>query len=351
MASSIRSPRPAGRRGAWPRGRAGRSRRNSPPPAIRSRSSRSARRRRTSRSSGATARAGPGGSVAATASRSTRSGRRMAARLAYVEFDPTGYPWHHTRIVVADLASGALTTLVDWPGAANLAPRWSPDGQHLAFISDRSGWATLWLIGLDGGEARHLVDDHWEHEEPTWAPDGNSLVYTRNVDGNFHLMRVGRDGGAPQTLADGPGLHGAPAFSPDGARLLFTHQSPVAPPNIYAMPAAGGRADGAHPQHPRRARRGGAGPAAEHHLPEYRRPGDPRHALHPRADSAGETPAVGLHPRRADRADDLALGSDRPVLGSARLGRLRHELPREHRIRAGLHRRHARPLGRDRHGG
>jgi len=161
-------------------------------------------------------------------------------RLAYVEFDPTGYPWHHTRIIVADIASGALTTLVDWPVAATLSPRWSPDGQHLAFISDRSGWANLWLIGLNGSEARQLVDDHWEHEEPTWAPDGGSLAYTRNVDGNFHLMRVGRDGGTPQTLAEGPGLHGALSFSPDGDRLLFTHQSPIAPPDVYVMPSGGG---------------------------------------------------------------------------------------------------------------
>lgn len=161
-------------------------------------------------------------------------------RLAYVEFDPVGYPWHHTRLIVADLASGALTTLIDWEGASALAPRWSPDGQQLAFISDRGGWANVWLVASAGGEARQLVDDHWEHDEPTWAPDGRSLAYTRNVDGNIHLMRIGVAGGTPQTLADGPGIHGAVSFSPDGGQLLFTHQSPIAPPNVYIMPAAGG---------------------------------------------------------------------------------------------------------------
>ena len=161
-------------------------------------------------------------------------------RLAYVEFDAEDYPWHHTRIIVAGVDGGSLRTLVDWPGVSTLAPRWSPDGRRLVFTCDRSGWANLWTVDVASGEASQLVEDRWEHAEPTWAPDGRSIVYTRNVDGNFHLMRVGADGGEPQSLADEPGLHGTPTFSPDGSRLLFSHQSPVAPPNIFVMPADGG---------------------------------------------------------------------------------------------------------------
>lgn len=161
-------------------------------------------------------------------------------KIAYVEFDQEGYPWHHTRIVVADLASGAITTLVEWPGVSVLAPRWSPDGGTLAFIADRSGWANLWLVDAAGGAARQLVEDNWEHAEPVWAPDGRSLVYTRNVDGNIHVMRVAAAGGTPEALADGPGVCVAPSFSPDGTRLVYSHQSPVEPPNVYVIPAGGG---------------------------------------------------------------------------------------------------------------
>lgn len=161
-------------------------------------------------------------------------------KIAWVEFDQAGYPWHHTRIVVADLASGAIRTIVNWEGVSVLAPRWSPDGERIVFTSDRAGWANLWTIALAGGDARHLVDDQWEHAEPTWAPDGRTLVYTRNVDGNSHLMIVSADGGSPEVLADGPGVHIAPTFSPDGRQVLFSYQSPIAPSNIYTIPVDGG---------------------------------------------------------------------------------------------------------------
>ncbi|HEY8598453.1 MAG TPA: prolyl oligopeptidase family serine peptidase, partial [Thermomicrobiales bacterium] len=161
-------------------------------------------------------------------------------KIAYVEFDQSSYPWHDTRILVADLTSGTIATLVDWPNISTLAPRWSPDGATIAFTADRSGWANLWAIDIAGGEARRLVDDRWEHAEPTWAPDGRSIVYTRNVDGSVHLMRVGVAGGSPETLADGPGVHSTPAFSPDGTQILFGHNSPVAPPNVFVLSADGG---------------------------------------------------------------------------------------------------------------
>jgi TolB protein len=123
-------------------------------------------------------------------------------KIAYVEFDQEGYPWHHTRIVVADLASGATTTLVDWEGVSVLAPRWSPDGKRLAFTSDRAGWANIWTIDLAGGDARHMVEDTWEHAEPTWAPDGLEILFDSDADGDLELYVREFDGTRERRLTD-----------------------------------------------------------------------------------------------------------------------------------------------------
>ena len=59
------------------------------------------------------------------------------------------------------------------------APRWSPDGKFLAFLSDRdseSDATQLWLLPLGGGEAEKLTDEKGSVEDYDWSPDGKRLV-------------------------------------------------------------------------------------------------------------------------------------------------------------------------------
>lgn len=67
-------------------------------------------------------------------------------------------------------------------GQANdTSPRWSPDGQSLAFLSDRAtrGTAQLYVIAIDGGEARPLTPT--KNKRPVlgfkWSPDGQTIAF------------------------------------------------------------------------------------------------------------------------------------------------------------------------------
>ena len=63
-------------------------------------------------------------------------------------------------------------------------PRWSPDGSQIAFVSDRGAskgsgsekQSQLYLIPIDGGEARPLTDLKGELGSHEWSPDGSRLV-------------------------------------------------------------------------------------------------------------------------------------------------------------------------------
>ncbi len=60
------------------------------------------------------------------------------------------------------------------------APRWSPDGQSLAFLSDRGGKNQLYLLPLGGGEARALTTAAAFPQGVTaaqWSPDGRCLAF------------------------------------------------------------------------------------------------------------------------------------------------------------------------------
>ena len=62
------------------------------------------------------------------------------------------------------------------------SPQWSPDGLHVAFLSDRAkrGTDQLYLISASGGEARPLTST--EHESAvqafSWSPDGNTIAFS-----------------------------------------------------------------------------------------------------------------------------------------------------------------------------
>ena len=57
----------------------------------------------------------------------------------------------------------------------DFAPRWSPDGQFLAFLSDRNGTAQIHLLPLAGGETQQLSNLKQDITEYSWRPDGKAF--------------------------------------------------------------------------------------------------------------------------------------------------------------------------------
>jgi TolB protein len=62
--------------------------------------------------------------------------------------------------------------------AADKMPAVSPDGNQVAFVSERSGDEEIWVIPIEGGDAIRLTFDRGEDRYPAWSPDGKRLVYS-----------------------------------------------------------------------------------------------------------------------------------------------------------------------------
>jgi dipeptidyl aminopeptidase/acylaminoacyl peptidase len=80
---------------------------------------------------------------------------------------------------------GEPRQLTNAPGKKDRHPRWSPDGKQILFESNRSGDTQLWLIGLDGGEARQLTTISTEAGNALWSRDGKQIAFVSAVYPEF----------------------------------------------------------------------------------------------------------------------------------------------------------------------
>ena len=74
---------------------------------------------------------------------------------------------------------------------SDVAPAVSPDGKHIAFVSDRNGSQQIWLCAIDGTDALALTDYRdavvWN---PAWSADGRRLLAIVRVSGKTNLAQI-----------------------------------------------------------------------------------------------------------------------------------------------------------------
>ena len=94
-------------------------------------------------------------------------------------------------VFTAPVEKGTTRNLTNSSNAHDKHARWSPDGKKIAFISDLSGEEQLYLIDQSGrGEPEALTTDHKVMlGAPKWSPDGEHLAYS-DKDGKLFLLNV-----------------------------------------------------------------------------------------------------------------------------------------------------------------
>lgn len=124
-----------------------------------------------------------------------------------------------------DLKSGRWHDLAYEVGSNDFdyAPRYSPDGQWIAFVRNPQV-GDLWVMPASGGSARRLTDEAAEIRGWSWTADSQDIVFGRRVDSESRLYRLNV---RTRTLQD-LGLDDAqsPSIARNGGTLTFVHRRP-----------------------------------------------------------------------------------------------------------------------------
>jgi serine/threonine protein kinase len=125
--------------------------------------------------------------------------------------------------------------------AVEIAPALAPDGQRVAFMSDRSGTLEIWACEKDGSNPIQLTSfGRGIASNPCWSPDGTRIAFFYRSEGEQRSYVVNATGGPPRPLTSGKGVYTLPAFSADGRWIYLTRLFEVES-QIWKMPADASR--------------------------------------------------------------------------------------------------------------
>jgi len=143
----------------------------------------------------------------------------------------------NTDVYVMDLRSRQITRLTSDPGI-DTSPSFSPDGSQIVFTSDRSGSARLYVMRSDGSGQRPISRGGGIYTAPSWSPTGNLIAFTKQGGGRFSTGVMNADGSGERILSSSYFEEG-PNWAPNGRYVMFARQTPGGDTRLWTVDLSG----------------------------------------------------------------------------------------------------------------
>jgi Tol biopolymer transport system component len=141
---------------------------------------------------------------------------------------PVPFPIPTANITVS-LPAGLPYQQVTTGNWDDLNPEWSPNGNLIAYVSDKGGLWSVWVMNANGSRPRQLTTASLGAGDPSWSPDSSFIAYWRMDGPSASVVVVNVSGGYTYTASGDPGnvVMATPKWSPDGSRLLYYRNDPT----------------------------------------------------------------------------------------------------------------------------
>ncbi|MBF0357487.1 MAG: Tol-Pal system protein TolB [Magnetococcales bacterium] len=115
-----------------------------------------------------------------------------------------------------------------------LTPRFSPDGEHLFFVSYEQGPPRIFRWDLYTGKREPQGNYPGLNSAPAWSPDGKKMALTLTKDGNAEIYLKDLKSNKLTRITRSSGIDTSPSWSPDGKKLVFNSDR-SGTPQLYIM--------------------------------------------------------------------------------------------------------------------
>src|SRR5258705_6430496 len=161
-----------------------------------------------------------------------RSDVRHYKNSSYKFNDSGWFDDRRTHLWIVDVKSGGAKQITEGDDWNDTDPQWSPDGTRVAFVSNRTGKEfegdrndDVWIIPAAGGPLTRISDHEENDNNPRWSPDGQTIAFTGELHDRDHpkIWLAPAKGGTTSILAadDLDLIPGGLEWSDDGKSLYF----------------------------------------------------------------------------------------------------------------------------------
>ncbi len=164
---------------------------------------------------------------------------RNVKRITFTSFDEHPYDWsqdgnmisydtsftqddnRRSLIFTANADGANQRPIREELGGSDGWPVFSPSGEEVVFMSNRSGSWDIYTIGVDGANPRQITFSDNDDIRPDWSPDGRHIAYSSERDGNWQIYLVDIQTGDERRITSGIANNRQPKFSPNGKEIAY----------------------------------------------------------------------------------------------------------------------------------
>ena len=145
----------------------------------------------------------------------------LASSADWLAYVTTSQNWNVRQLAIGDQSSSSVERFIASSGR-NHSAHYSPDGKHIAFVSDRSGTWEIWLCTTDCSEPQKITDFHgpWIGGL-SWSPGSTKLAFDARLGRKSAIYTLSITNPIPEPLQKNNFEERMPSWSRDGKAIYF----------------------------------------------------------------------------------------------------------------------------------